>query len=236
VAPIDWNGWKGTARATTMAIEILWTRCDIVVAGRDGSGSKLYDIPDRAIATTGDESADDFERWALLERARAAGLLSRAGCATWSTLSHIRTSTLPDEMVANGELVAVTVEGSKRSYLTTPEFLAPRRFRYDDRVRILGPLDPLVWDRDLVRNAFEFDYVWEVYKPARTRRWGWYVCPLLHRDRLVGRIDAKARGTLFGIRKLWIEGDVARGPVEAAIERHAGLCGCSRIRWPRGWR
>jgi len=49
VDPIDWSGWKGTAKATSMALEILWTRCDIVVAGRAGDGSKLYDIPQRSL-------------------------------------------------------------------------------------------------------------------------------------------------------------------------------------------
>ena len=62
-----------------------------------------------------------------------------------------------------------------------------KRVTYDDRVRILGPLDPLLWDRNLVHHVFDFEYVWEVYKPAHQRRWGWYVCPLLQRDRLIGR-------------------------------------------------
>lgn len=190
VEPIDWSGWTGTKKATSMALEILWTRCDIVVAGRTQSGAKIYDIPERSFGSQ-DEPRGDFARWALRERAHAAGLLTRAGGSMWSMLSGIRTSPLVDEMVERGELLDVRIEDSTRRYLAVPAFLEARP-RYDDRVRILGPLDPLVWDRDLVRHVFEFDYVWEVYKPAHQRRWGWYVCPMLHRDRLIGRLDAQS--------------------------------------------
>jgi uncharacterized protein YcaQ len=117
-------------------------------------------------------------------------------------------------MVASGDLLDVTIDGSPRRYLAVPEFFRRRTIRYDDHIRILGPLDPLIWDRDLVRHIFDFEYVWEVYKPAKLRKWGWYVCPLLYRDRLVGRIDAT------NARRVWIEGDVPRALVTQALRDH----------------
>jgi uncharacterized protein YcaQ len=233
VAPIDWSGWKGTAKVTSMALEILWTRCDIVVAGRTANGAKLYDLPERALADPG-TTTGDFARWALLERVAAAGLLTRAGGSMWSMLSHVRTSPLIDELLEERTLVEVQLEGSSRRYLTLPSFLRRRPERYDDRVRILGPLDPLLWDRELVRNAFDFDYVWEVYKPAAQRRWGWYVCPLLFRDQLIGRIEAQVEGTTLVIRKLWLEpGFAIDEPMREAFERHAHACGATKVRMPR---
>ena len=47
----------------------------------------------------------------------------------------------------------------------------------------IGPLDNLIWDRDLIRWLFEFDYTWEVYKPAAQRQYGHYVLPVLYGDR-----------------------------------------------------
>ena len=47
-----------------------------------------------------------------------------------------------------------------------------------------------------MKLLFGFDYVWEVYKPAKDRRWGWYVVPLLHRGRFVGRLDARIDAVL----------------------------------------
>lgn len=232
VEAIDWSGWKGTSKATSMALEILWTRCDVVVAGRTESGAKLYDIPERALADL-PPPPDDFARWALRERVTAAGLLTRAGGSMWSMLSNVRTSPVVEEMIEAGELVEVALEDSPRRYLAIPDFLARRRVTYDGRVRILGPLDPLLWDRGLIRHVFGFDYVWEVYKPARQRKWGWYVCPLLHRDALVGRLEGRVERGVLLIKKLWLDADV---DVTAALERHALLCGAEKVRMPRGWR
>ena len=229
VEPIDWSGWTGTAKTTSMALEILWTRCDVVVAGRTESGAKLYDVP-----RFDGEAADDFARWAIRERARSAGLLTRAGGSMWSMLSAARTSGVVEAMIDAGELVEVAIEGSTRRYLAVPEFLKTRTPQYDNRVRILGPLEPLLWDRDLVRHVFAFDYVWEVYKPASQRKWGWYVCPLLQRDRLIGRIDARIDGAALVVNKLWLEDEDADGEaIDAALERHARMCGAMRVKFRR---
>jgi uncharacterized protein len=230
VEPLDWSGWKGTAKATSMALEILWTRCDVVVAGRTESREKIYDVPERALGALA-EPDEDFATWAVRERARAAGLLTRGGGGSiWSMLRRVRTTSLIDELVERGELLEVTIEDSTRRYLAAPSFFDAKRITFDDRVRILGPLDPLLWDRDLIRHAFDFEYVWEVYKPAKQRRWGWYVCPLLYRDRLVGRIDAKIEKGVLLVSKLWIEGEVPREAIDAALERHATMCGASKVK------
>jgi uncharacterized protein len=233
VDPIDWSGWTGTAKATSMALEILWTVCDVVVAGRTESGAKIYDVP----RWEDGKPREPFARWALRERVHAAGLLTRAGGAMWSMLSSVRTSPLVDELVEAGELVDVVIEGTSRRYLAVPAFLKAKAPTYDGRVRILGPLDPLLWDRDLVRNVFGFEYVWEVYKPAPQRKWGWYVCPLLHRDRLIGRIDARVEKDALVVKKIWLEdSDADRAAIDTALERHASMCGAKRVRMPRGYR
>jgi uncharacterized protein YcaQ len=238
VEPLDWSGWRGTSSAASMAIEILWTRCDIVVAGRTESGTKLYDVPERALgsAIARARPRASFARWALLERVHAAGLLTRASGAMWSMLSGIRRLPIVDEMIAAGEIIEVSIEESTRRYLTSRAFLKRRLGRYDDRVRILGPLDPLLWDRDLVRHVFDFEYVWEVYKPAHQRTWGWYVCPLLHRDRLIGRIEARVDKQCMTVAKIWLEeGEADRDAIREALARHAGMCGAPRVRMPRRW-
>ena len=58
------------------------------------------------------------------------------------------------------------------------------------RTALLSPLDRLVADRERMAEIFEFDYQLEMYKPAASRRWGYYALPILHGDRLVGKLDA----------------------------------------------
>jgi uncharacterized protein YcaQ len=230
VEPIDWSGWKGTSRMSKMALEIAWTRCDVVVAGRARDGSKLYDVPERALPEHHDAAAGDFERWALLERVAAAGLLSRAGGAHWSMLSAVRASTLPDELIEEGLLEEVFIAGARRPYLALAGTPMPR-VKDDGRMRILAPLDPILWDRKLVKEAFGFEYVWEVYKPASERRWGWYVCPLLHRGELVGRLQARVADGALVVERVWRERRTFdEDALDAALERHASACGTDLVR------
>lgn len=238
VEAFDWSGWKGTGKAQTMALQVLWTDCRIVVCGRDGN-NKVYDVPERAFPRVARAipAHRDFYRWAIAERVEAAGLLARAGGPTWSMLEPARITGLVDEMIADGVLEAVTIEGSSRPYLAPAGFRRRRFPPYDGQIRILGPLDPLLWDRALVRHIFDFDYVWEVYKPAAQRRWGWYVCPLLQNDQFVGRLQGTVDRALR-ISRIWGEHDVPLDDdaLDAALARHARNCGVARVVRPKAKR
>ncbi len=230
VEALDWSGWKGTTRMATMAAEILWTRCQIVVCGRTTRG-KVVDIPERALP---DHAAaappSDVDRWQLRERAWAAGLLPTAAGPWWSGLRHAKAAGTADAMVRDGELIPVRLTGSRRSWLAPADAVAQTRIGPtaddddDGRMRILGPLDPMIWDRKLVEAAFGFTYVWEVYKPAAKRRWGYYVCPLLHRGQLVGRFEGRQLGPELVVDRLWEERPFDRSAWRAARERHAAAC------------
>ena len=105
----------------------------------------------------------------------------------------------------------------------------------DARMRILGPLDALLWDRSLVRTVFGFDYSWEVYKPKEKRRFGWYVCPLLHRGQLVGRLEGKVDGTTLVVDRIWREKhhELDEDALDACLERHATACRCDAVKRPK---
>ena len=111
--------------------------------------------------------------------------------------------------------------------------------------RVPGALDPLVWDRDFLRELYDFDYVWEVYVPAAKRRWGYYVLPILFGDRLVGRIEPRIERTTDTLRVagLWWEDGfdplAEPGFVEAfaaAFDAHRAFGGVATGGWPRTWR
>ncbi len=212
VKPMDWSGWKGTAKAGTMALEVLWTRCRVVVAGRRGR-QKLYDLPERSLGVL--PAGGDFQRWSIRERAEAAGLMAWGHPQLWSALRK----------EASPEVDLVTIEGSRRKYLAPRGFL-DRRFPEDDgRMRILGPLDPLIWDRKLVEHLWDFSYRWEVYTKPEKRRFGWYVCPLLFDGRLVGRLKGRIDAGELVVERVWKEEGFSDDALAACIERHQQAVG-----------
>ena len=87
-------------------------------------------------------------------------------------------------------------------------------------VAFLPPFDPLVWDRGLLGSLFEFDYVWELFLPPAKRRWGWYVLPMLFRDRLVGRIEPRIdrAGGQVQVLGLWWEDGFAPRRTEGFVD------------------
>jgi hypothetical protein len=150
-------------------------------------------------------------------------------------LEPARRAGIDEVLLSEGALEEVRIAGSTRAYLAPRGFAARRHPPADGRVRLLGPLDPLVWDRALVRAAFGFDYSWEVYRPPELRRFGWYVCPLLRGDALVGRLDGAVAEGALRVRAVWAEpaGDLDRGALLACLERHAVACGVDRVVLPR---
>ena len=221
VDPIDWNGWRGTRSAAAMAIEVLWTRCEVVVCGRDRN-TKRYDVPDRALPEAARAPVpDDWQAWAVEQRVHAAGLLGAHAGIWWSSLTDLRASDVPKRLVREGRAVRVQIEGARKTWLAPPALLEGPPPDHDDHMRILGPLDPLLWERDLAQILFGFEYIWEVYKPADKRRWGWYVVPLLHRGRLVGRLEAHTDGGRAVVDRLWAEdGPIDDDALQEALSRH----------------
>ena len=115
------------------------------------------------------------------------------------------------------------------------------RYRVDDKLRFLAPFDPVVWDRPLLGALFGFDYVWDLFFPPAKRRFGWYVLPILFRDRFVGRIEPRieredGRVQLLGL--WWEDGFAPRraeGFVDAmreALGAYLRFAGADRLGWP----
>jgi uncharacterized protein YcaQ len=138
-----------------------------------------------------------------------------------------------DAMLANAELIEVQVEGWKQTHYAlggdaealqalsagrTPEAWTPVATSTTDEAVFLAPLDP-VSARGRAKVLFGFDYVWEVYKPAPQRKFGYYALPVLWGDRLVARFDGKLDRTsnTFVILGFWPE-DEAIGRDEAFAE------------------
>jgi hypothetical protein len=83
----------------------------------------------------------------------------------------------------------------------------------------MAPLDNLLWDRNMLRELFDFEYRWEVYKSVAERKYGYYVLPVLYGDKFIARFEPgkdRANQALI-IKKWWWE----PGTKPSAAMRHA---------------
>jgi uncharacterized protein len=193
-----WN-WK-PAKAM---LERLWNRGDLVVRGRQGF-QRLYDLPERVlprkVLETPIPSTDERLRALALKAVRARGALTDAGVVEhWRLKGGVRgIGAALDGLVADGLLERVRVEDDGAHVVV--EAAAGLDAPAPSAAVLLSPFDNLLWDRPFARRVLAFDHLIEVYKPEPQRRYGYYVLPLLWRDRIVGRADLKserATGTLL---------------------------------------
>ena len=219
---IDWY-WRPTNQVRAI-LEALAEVGTLGIARRDGN-HRVYDLAERlfpaeVLAERRPEEEQQAHR--LLARYRAHGLLGASGNQElWvgGTGYAADRAAVRDRLMKSGRLAPVAVEGLRGDRFIVAEDLADldraeREIRdgtspggVDPGVTFLAPLDPLCWDRDLLRRLFSFDYVWEVYVPAVKRRWGYYVLPILYGDRFVGRIEPRLdrRAGTLRLAGLWWE-------------------------------
>jgi uncharacterized protein len=123
-----------------------------------------------------------------------------------------------EAMLMNGEIVKIHVQGWKEPHYAlaadaplldalmvgdVPKAWAPQDTTTHDEVTFLAPLDP-VSARGRTKLLFDFDYVWEVYKPAHQRKWGYYTLPILWGDQLVARIDLRFERRTHTLVRVWV--------------------------------
>jgi hypothetical protein len=111
-----------------------------------------------------------------------------------------------------------------------------------DSLRILSPFDPLIRDRKRLQRLFDFDYRIEIFVPEAKRKYGYYVFPLLEKDRLIGRIDMKAqrKDNRLHVSGLWLEPGVRLSKarlkkLEAEVNRHARFIGLADVTLDKGF-
>jgi uncharacterized protein len=246
---VDW--WWAPTPAARAVMEALFVSGRLGIARRDGN-RRYYDLIERLVPSDlliRREPEDDALRHRLLSRYRAAGLLAGQGSAdiTYSTGSVTDRTRWVAELVEAGALLPVAVEGVRQlRYILAEERplldATASRSRRQPAVTFLGPLDPMVWDRRLLRELFGFDYTWEVYVPAARRRYGYYVLPLLFGDRIVGRIEPRfdRRAGRLAIEGIWFEPGFEPmdephfvAALGAALKAYRAFVGADAVSWPR---
>jgi uncharacterized protein YcaQ len=180
-------------------LEFLQVRGEVAIAGRVGR-ERLWDLPKR-VYPAGVEvpSFEEAERSKNERRLASLGIARAKARGMPMEPIHVGTAGEP-----------AVVEGVKGEWRVDPRYLEDG---FKGRTALLSPFDRLVHDRARAEELFDFEYTLEMYKPAAKRRWGYFALPILHGDRLVGKLDATADRKASVLRVNAIHEDVAFGRV-----------------------
>jgi uncharacterized protein len=231
------EAWFGTIPRATL--ESCFGRGVLAVASRRRNLAREYDLAERVLPAEplALRVAPDEARRALLAiAARAHGVGTIRDLADYFRMRTTEARPRLAELVEDGTLREVRVEGWREPALLHAEATLPRRL---EAAALLSPFDPVVWFRPRALRLFGLDHRLEIYTPAAERRWGYYVLPFLLGDRLLARLDLRAdreaRRLLVlaahlepGVRA----GEVA-GPLAAELGQQAAWLGLEGIRVAR---
>ncbi|GIJ40960.1 DNA glycosylase AlkZ-like family protein [Micromonospora andamanensis] len=177
VVPWPSSGWTNNRNVTKM-LELMARQGQVAISGRKGR-QRYWDLPERVYPVDlPDLDPDEAAR--LRDRRRLAALgIARSG----GTLTPGES---PFVGLAGEEAV---VEGVPGTWRVDPTYLG---LPFEGRTALLSPFDRLIHDRVRTEQLFGYEYLLEMYKPREKRRWGYFALPVLHHDRLVGKLDATA--------------------------------------------
>lgn len=250
------DGWYSTGwtsgRDVSQMLDYLWTKGQIMVAGRSGL-QKLWDLSERCLPDwTPRQTLSDRQ---LTYRA-AQTSLKALGVANATQISRHyirhRYVDLPNvlkQLEHEGVIERVMVDGEKGAWYIHAED-APLLDRVGEiaveRTTLLSPFDNLICDRARTRSLFDYDFTIEIYTPPHKRQYGYYVLSILHGDQLIGRVDPKfdREHARLHIHAVHAEKTAPRDratarSIRAAIEDLASFLGASDIHYthlvPEGW-
>jgi uncharacterized protein YcaQ len=182
----DWDESK-------TALEYLFLTGQLMSRGRGTDFARIYDTPERVlppnILNAPTPTEHDARKQLLMRSAIAQGVATATDLADYYRQKPAAIKPLIAELLEEGELRAVTVDGWTEKAFMHRSAKLPKQLH---ATALLSPFDSLVWHRPRNERIFDFHYRIEIYTPKEKRKFGYYVLPFMMNGQMVGRVDLKA--------------------------------------------
>jgi hypothetical protein len=207
-----WYDWK----PPKMALEALFAQGDLMVADRVNF-QRVYDIRERVLPGWVDSTSiapDEARRICLEQAAKALGVFLPRNLTFYAYMRATPAQSILRVLIDEGMLVEIQGESTQgqKKWMVHRDNLPLLQRAADgelkaERTTFLTPFDSFFWAQDRDQILWGFDQVLECYKPAAQRIYGYFCFPILHKDRLVGRLDPKLdrKSGLLTINALYLE-------------------------------
>lgn len=245
---IHWSGnWHGESNAARSVLEQMYCTGECIIHHKKGA-RKYYDLADKYLpagllnAPDPYPEEDEHLKFRVFRRIGAVGLLWNRPSDAWLNIWGLDSEKRKRAFAAlqeEGKILPVRVEGIRDElYIPAADahLFEEAQAIQKGRCEVIAPLDPMMWDRKLIKKLFDFDYSWEIYTPESKRKYGYYVLPLIMDDGFFGRAEAVAdeKADRLVVRHVWPEAGVkdtlqSRERIHGCMKRLARFNGCSEV-------
>lgn len=238
----DWAVPKEDKRA----LHLLWWRGDAAVTTRRHF-RRVYALAPQVYDDTRPATTAGYEDGWLLTGLAGNGVATEKHLDNYFTAPRLKAPDRKKVIARNlkkKRVVEVEVKGARGTWLARPEDLeGAEALPAPTGTTLLCPFDSFLWRRERAEELLDFHYRIEIYTPAAKRKYGYYVLPILHEGRLVGRLDPKLhrdRGELE-IKSIHLEKGFRRtkafdAAFAAVLRDFATFLAADEVTAPRGWR
>lgn len=236
------NSFWGKPRWGKAALDILWKTGKLVISKRE-NGRKYYNLPARIYGKNFIRiEENNINSAKIIRRIRSVGLLPKSGTGQgWLGVgAGKQISPIVNQLIEQKKLIEIEIENVKKTYvMSCLDFHLLEKattIKPEFNIVFLAPLDNLLWDRDMIKDIFNFEYKWEVYTPKHQRKYGHYALPILLGDKFIGRIEPRQIDKILEIRGLWMEPDfqwneLVNQSFYNYLEKFKGYLGVQTIKW-----
>ena len=244
---IDWS-WA-PSRLSRAALESMYLWGELIICSKTNA-RKLYDFADKHIPKEilnmedPNKTLENYHDWHVLRRIGAVGLLWNKASDAWLGIKEMKSKERNEafeRLLDKNLIIEIQVAGMKYNLFMR----AQNRMLLENilqgqigkpRASMIAPLDNMIWDRKLIKELFDFEYRWEVYKAALQRKYGYYVLPVLYGSTFVARFEPiidKENNKLI-IKNWWWEPGIKvnakmRKELQLSIERFADFTGAQSL-------